>query len=165
MGFFTKPTTGPSGFAAGDLAPLSAERITGYLDAHDMRYGVDDDGDIGGYWDGHLFYFFRLGQNSEYLQIRGRWNRQVAATDLDAMLRHTNAWNADRLWPKLYVRVEDDVLGVYAEHSVDYEHGLTDEQLDLHVASTFSTALAFFEHLDEAYPEQAAAAKAELERD
>ncbi|AEE44257.1 YbjN domain-containing protein [Cellulomonas fimi] len=161
MGFFNKPASGP----AGVLAPLSAERITGYLDANGMRYGVDDDGDIGGYWDGHLFFFFRLGEGEELLQIRGRWNRRVEVSELDAMLRLVNDWNADRLWPKLYVRVEEDVLGVYAEHTVDYRHGVTDEQIDLHVTATFSTALAFFERLDEAYPEQAAAAKAAFDQE
>jgi hypothetical protein len=74
-----------------------------------------------------------------------------------------NAWNADKLWPKGYVRVEDDVLGIYAEHTVDYEHGVTDEQIDLHLACGISTALQLFEHIDEAYPEQAAVAKAEYD--
>lgn len=156
MGFFNKPTTTP----AGALPPLSAERITACLDAREMRYGIDDDGDVGGYWDGHLFYFFRIGQDQEYLQVRGRWNRQVGLDELAAVSARVNDWNADRLWPKVYVRVEDDRLGVYAEHTVDYEHGLTDEQLDVHLACGISTALSFFETLDEAYPEQAAAAKA-----
>ncbi|GAA4622419.1 YbjN domain-containing protein [Cellulomonas oligotrophica] len=156
MGFFNKPTATP----ASALPPLSAERITACLDAREMRYGIDGDGDVGGYWDGHLFYFFRIGQDQEYLQVRGRWNRQVGLDELAAVSAKVNDWNADRLWPKVYVRVEDDRLGVYAEHTVDYEHGLTDEQLDVHLACGISTALSFFEALDEAYPEQAAAAKA-----
>ncbi|TQL02374.1 YbjN domain-containing protein [Cellulomonas sp. SLBN-39] len=156
MGFFNKPTATPGSA----LPPLSAERITACLDAREMRYGIDDDGDVGGYWDGHLFYFFRIGQDQEYLQVRGRWNRQVGLDELATVSAKVNDWNADRLWPKVYVRVEDDRLGVYAEHTVDYEHGLTDEQLDVHLACGISTALSFFEALDEAYPEQAAAAKA-----
>lgn len=161
MGFFTKPTDIPGA----DLAPLSHERLTATLEARDMRYGVDDDGDVGGYWDGHLFYFFRLGENREYLQVRGRWNRPVPVTELDRVTRLVNDWNAERLWPKGYVRVEDDQLGVYAEHTVDYEHGLSDEQLDLHLACGISTGLQLFEALDQAYPEIAAAARAELERE
>jgi hypothetical protein len=163
MGFFTKPDVPAAG--AGP-APLTHERITGVLDAREMGYGVDDDGDIGGYWDGHLFFFFRLGQNQEYLQARGRWNRKVGVDQLDKVVSIVNEWNAGKLWPKGYVRVEGDgeVLGVYAEHTVDYEHGVTDEQLDLHLACAISTGLQLFEHLDEAYPEQAAIAKAEYEQ-
>lgn len=161
MAFFTKPSES----AAPALAPLTHERITATLDKREMRYGVDDDGDIGGYWDGHLFYFFRLGENQEYLQVRGRWNRPVPVTELDAVTRLVNDWNAQRLWPKGYVRSEDEHVGVYAEHTVDYEHGLTDEQLDVHLACAISTGLALFERLDEAYPEIAAAARAEHEKD
>lgn len=160
MGFFNKPTATPA--SAGALPPLSAERITACLDARDTRYGVDDDGDIGGYWDGHLFFFFRVGEGRDYLQVRGRWNRKVGVDQLATVSALANDWNADRLWPKVYVRVEDEVLGVYAEHTVDYTHGLTDEQLDDHLVCGITTALMVFENLDEAFPEQAAAAKAEL---
>ena len=124
---------------------------------------MDDDGDIGGYWDGHVFYFLVLGQNGEYLQARGRWNRKVGSDQLDALNRLVNEWNATRLWPKGYVRDEDGEVGVYAEHTVDYEHGVTDQQIDLQLACSIATGLQLFEHLDEQYPEQAAAAKAEQE--
>jgi hypothetical protein len=159
MGFFTKPDAA----AGGHLTPLTHDRITGVLDGRDMRYAVDDDGDIGGYWDGHLFYFFRMGQHQEYLQVRGRWNRKIGLDQLERATALVNAWNADKLWPKGYVRVEDDVLGIYAEHTVDYEHGVTDQQIDLHLACGISTALQLFEHIDEAYPAEAAVAKAEYD--
>jgi len=156
MGFFTKDATGPQPA----LAPLSRERVTACLDARGLNYGIDDDGDVGGVWDGHLFYFFVLGQQNEYLQVRGRWNRVLGTEHLDAATRAVNEWNADRLWPKGYVRVEDDVLGVYAEHTVDYEHGVSDAQVDQHLACAIATSLQLFEFLDEKYPEQAAEAKA-----
>ncbi|MFC0645223.1 YbjN domain-containing protein [Cellulomonas phragmiteti] len=165
MGFFTKDTSGPTTPAPPALGPLSRDRVTAALDSRDMRYGIDDDGDVGGYWDGHLFYFFLMGQHEEYLQVRGRWNRKVGVDQLPAVLEIVNEWNASHLWPKGYVRAEDDVVGVYAEHTVDYEHGVADEQVDLQLACGISTGLQLFEHLDEAYPEQAAAAKAEQEQD
>lgn len=160
MGFFTKPDAATP--PAGPL-PLSHDRIIGVLDAREMKYGVDDDGDIGGYWDGHLFFFFRMGQQGEYLQTRGRWNRKVGVDQAARVTELVNEWNATHLWPKGYVRLEDEVVGVYAEHTVDYEHGATDEQIDLHLACGITTALALFEHLDEAYPQEAAVAKAEYE--
>lgn len=158
MGFFTKPDAASASPAP---QPLSHDRITAVLDARDMRYAVDDDGDIGGYWDGHLFYFFRMGGDQEYLQTRGRWNRKVGVDQMDRVVAVVNEWNASKLWPKGYVRSEDGFVGVYAEHTVDYEHGVTDEQIDLHLACGITTALSLFEHLDEQYPAEAAAAKAE----
>ncbi|GEA85802.1 MAG: YbjN domain-containing protein [Cellulomonas sp.] len=160
MGFFTKDTSAPEPSV---LEPLSRDRVAACLDARGLNYGVDDDGDIGGYWDGHVFYFLVLGQNGEYLQARGRWNRKVGSDQLDALNRLVNEWNATRLWPKGYVRDEDGEVGVYAEHTVDYEHGVTDQQIDLQLACSIATGLQLFEHLDEQYPEQAAAAKAEQE--
>ncbi len=165
MGFFTKPDAAPTASAP---QPLTHQRVTDCMDARGLHYGVDDEGDIGGYWDGHLFYFLRMGQSEEYLQVRGRWNRVVAGDQLARVMALVNQWNADRLWPKGYVRPEGgdgqpEVVGVYAEHTVDYEHGLTDEQLDQHLACGISTALQLFEHLDEAYPAEAATAKAAQE--
>ena len=159
MGFFTKDV---SGTPQQLLEPLSRDRIKTVLDARGLNYGVDDDGDVGGYWDGHLFYFFVLGQSDEYLQVRSRWNRQVGAQEQAALQDAVNAWNADRLWPKAYVRVEDGVPAVYAEHTVDYEHGVTDQQIDLHLMCAISTSLKLYEQLDEAYPAAAAQAQAEL---
>ena len=157
MGYFNKPQQ-----SAAELAPLTNDRIKAVLDAREANYGVDEDGDIGGYWDGHLFYFFILGSDKDFLQSRAKWNRKVDVSQFEAIVSAANEWNATKLWPKVYVR-QEEFVGVYAEHTVPYEHGLTDEQLDLHLAVAISTTGQFFDHLDESYPEQAAIAKAEYE--
>lgn len=151
MGFFNKPDALPA--EPGGLAPLSDARIKAVLDARGYNYGVDGDGDIGGIWDDHLFYFLRIGSEQEHLQVRGRWSRPLSAAHYTAVLELANEWNINKLFPKTYVRVEDGDLGVYAEHTVDYEPGLTDEQLDQHLACGVSTALSFFGLLDERFPE------------
>jgi len=137
-------------------APLTQARVIERLEARGFGYKVDPDGDVGGMWDDHLFYFFVLGASDEYLQVRGRWSRTVAVGEVAALLEAVNAWNTDKLWPKCYVRVDGTDVGVYAEHVVDYEHGVTDEQLDLHLACGISTGLQLFTHLDELYPREAA---------
>lgn len=48
--------------------PLSHDMIIEALKARDFEYFVDDDGDIGGNWQGCLIYFFRLGKEAEVLQ-------------------------------------------------------------------------------------------------
>ncbi len=97
MGFFTKDTTAPE---AGALEPLSRDRLTAVLDARELQYGIDDDGDVGGYWDGHLFYFFLMGGEGEYLQTRGRWNREVGIERLAELTALVNTWNAEKLCPR-----------------------------------------------------------------
>ena len=70
MGFFTKPA---GAVATGSNSPVTRERIAAILEAADWNIGVDGDGDVFGTWDGHLFYFFLLGERDEILQVRGRW--------------------------------------------------------------------------------------------
>ena len=94
--------------------------------------------------------------------MRGRWAREVGPSEIDALTAEVNAWNLDKLWPKVYVRAEGDRIGVYSEHTVDYEHGVSDSQLELHMACGISTALQFFAHLDSLYPQAVADARAQL---
>ena len=155
MGFFTRndqpEAAAPEPTVA--LEPLTNERITATLDAHGYRYAIDSDGDVGGIWDDHVFYFVRIGPQREFLQVRGRWSRVLPASAYLEVLELANEWNTSKVFPKTYVRVEDDTLGVYAEHAVDYAHGVADTQLDQHLSCAVSTALAFFARLDEAYPQ------------
>ncbi len=161
MAFFSNDTSVPTPPA---LGALDRDRITAALQARGLEYGIDEDGDVGGYWDGHLFYFFLMGPDDKSLQVRGRWNREVGADRVAEVTALVNEWNATHLWPKAYVRAEDEVVGVYGEHTVDYAHGISDEQVDQHLACGIATTLQLFEHLDEAYPAEAAAAKAQLQQ-
>src|SRR3712207_9526794 len=84
-------------------------------------------GDLGGLWRGRLFYFFMFGDRSEILQVRGQWKREASIERLEEGLEACNEWNADRIWPKAYVRVRDNGMGhVIAEVATDLEHGVTD---------------------------------------
>lgn len=165
MGLFSRseptpePAT-PSAAPVAGLAPLTRDRIARALEARGYTYGIDADGDIGGRWDDHVFYFLRIGPQREVLQVRGRWNRSVPPSELAAVLELVNSWNTDTIFPKVYVRVEGEELGVYGELGVDYEHGVSDQQIDLHLGCGVSLTLSFFERLDERYPEAVEAAHA-----
>jgi hypothetical protein len=165
MGLFSRsepdpqPTPVPTSPTSGALAPLTRDRIARALEARGYTYGIDADGDIGGRWDDHVFYFLRIGPQREVLQVRGRWNRSVPAGELAPVLELANAWNTDTIFPKVYVRVEGGELGVYGELAVDYEHGVSDEQIDLHLGCGVSLTLSFFERLDERYPAAVEAAR------
>ena len=94
--------------------------------------------------------------------MRGIWDGKLSPADLPQALEVINEWNRDRLFPKVYARVNDEgQLRVISEHTLDYEHGLTDDQLNLHVNTGIATSCQLWERLNEAFPEAAAAAAQE----
>ncbi|MDR1450630.1 MAG: YbjN domain-containing protein [Propionibacteriaceae bacterium] len=156
MGYFTKPD---GVLFAAEVAPLNNERIQACLASHDWQYRIDVDGDIGGWWDGHWFYFFIRGLDREILSVHSRWNRDLPKSALENLIHHVNEWNYDRLWPKLAARCPKDNAIVAASFGVNYPHGLTDAQLDEHVRCAIATSLEAFAWLDAFYPAEAAAAR------
>ena len=157
MGYFTKDG---AGVAAGAPTPLTQQAVAAVLDGWDASYAYDDEGDLGGYWDGHLFFFLLGGQESTVLTVRGRWARHLDTDDLARTTAIINDWHEDKIWPKGYVRAEGDELGVYGEVSTPLGAGVTPDQLKELVSCGLATTLQFFEHLDEHFPEAAAAARA-----
>lgn len=147
--------------ATGDRTPrpMTNARLCAWFARHDYTWFVDNDGDVGGLWRGRLFYFFLFGERSEILQVRGQWNREFAIERLTDVLEVCNEWNAERIWPKAYVRVRDDgMVHVTCEVATDLEHGATDAQLDQLLQCGLGSAGAFFDHLDGLYPDPAAVA-------
>jgi hypothetical protein len=139
--------------------PVTPERITAWFRRNEFSYFVDNDGDLGGLWRGRLYYFFLFGDDSEILQIRGQWHREVAIERLEEVLDACNEWNAERIWPKAYVRVRDNgMVHVIAEVATDLEHGVTDDQLNQLLFCGLSTGSMFFDSIDELYPDPAATA-------
>lgn len=131
------------------LSPLSRDRVTDWLERSGFSYFVDSDGDVGGLWHGWLFYFLVLGERAEVLQVRGQWHRDLTIDRLGEILDLCNEWNAERIWPKTYVRVRDDgSVVVCAEVTVDVGSAVGDAQLDQLLQCGLSTGSMFFEHLD-----------------
>lgn len=149
MGLFDDPRLAPKPIGP---KPLAQDRVISRLDAADTRYQLDDDGDIATLIGSHLFLIMIRGEKNEILQVAGRWNRVVSADEFGKVLEFANEWNAKRLWPKIAVTVTEP-LAVVAEHNVDYEFGVTDEQLDQHLRTGIASALHFFEELEALYPD------------
>ncbi|EYR63343.1 hypothetical protein N866_01210 [Actinotalea ferrariae CF5-4] len=135
-------------------APLSRSRVQTYLVSRGYAIGMDDDGDLTGTWDGDRFWFVLTGDEDEVLQVRGRWHRTLPSARRSATLLAVNDWNRERIWPKVYLREEDDRLALYTEVSVDLEHGVTDDQLAQLVACGLGTGVQFFAALAGLVPEE-----------
>ena len=157
MGFFTKTDVETPG--TGMLAPLSLDAIKAVLDSWDANYALDADGDPGGYWDGHLFFFLRNGNSDSILSVRGRWTRQLGVEHRDEVISLLNDWHAEKIWPKAYVQEEETGLGIYGDMSTSLGNGVTQAQLDDLMGCAIGTTIQMFEHLDERFPEAAASAK------
>ncbi|WP_182113618.1 MULTISPECIES: YbjN domain-containing protein [unclassified Actinotalea] len=140
-------------------APLTTERLRVWFTRHGYTYFVDDEGDVGGLWRGRLFYFFLFGDDQEILQVRGQWNREFSIERLTEVLELCNDWNAEKIWPKAYVRVRDDgMVHLTSEVATDLEHGVTDAQLGQLLHCALSASSVLFDTVDELYPDPAAAA-------
>lgn len=151
MGFFTKDAEPGLGSR---LTPLSPDRIKRTLEQESWSYSVDTDGDVSGTWEYGSFYFFVNGNNGELLCVRGFWLGTLDDSDYLRALEVCNEWNAEKLWPKTYVGRDDEgKVRLNTELNVDYEHGLTDDQLLQHLAGAVDTSMTFFEHLNETFPE------------
>ncbi|MDR1152839.1 MAG: YbjN domain-containing protein [Bifidobacteriaceae bacterium] len=134
------------------LAPLTRDRIEEVMRLRDWNYSIDSDGDLTGNWDHNRFYFFLTGKDKEILQIQSRWRQDLPIELRSDVLVAINEWHQTRLWPKGYIYVDDDGrLWVHGEHVVDWEHGLTTDQLALTISCAISTSIQMFEFLGERF--------------
>lgn len=153
MGFFTDDTT-PSSGGSEALLPLSKDRIKAGLEHEGWSYSVDSDGDIGGGWEYASFYFFVEGKEDELFCIRGNWRGMLESSHLETAIALCNTWNAEKLWPKTYARLDEEGnVRVHTEHNVDYEQGISDGQLRQQLLCAVNTGMAFYEQVNETFPE------------
>ena len=152
MGYFAQPTDG--GAMPGRTAPLTPDRVQAALDSQRWHYEIDEDGDPRGSWDGHMFYFLRVGQHQQIFMVRGRWEARPSIETGVQILPVLNQWHSDHLFPKAHVvNFEDDGNArVFTEVIIDCEHGITDDQLMLHISAAITTSLDLFSELDKAFP-------------
>jgi len=133
---------------------LSSARLWSALERLGHSVEPSDGNDIVGWWDFGSVLFLVRGDQGEILSLLATWRADLAETDYIFAQELCNAWNADHWWPKAYVaRRTDGAVMARAEHTVDYEHGVTDDQLDLHIAGSLANFAAFFDELAEAFPD------------
>lgn len=138
-------------------SPLTRARVQAYLASRGYAVGLDDDGDLTGTWDGNRFWFILTGAEDEVLQVRGRWHRTLPPSRRTATLLAVNDWNRERIWPKVYLRDDDDRIALFTEVSVDLEHGVTDDQLAQLLACGLGTGVQFFAALGGLVPDDESA--------
>ncbi|WP_124054265.1 type III secretion system chaperone family protein [Arcanobacterium ihumii] len=141
--------------STGTLPPINRDRIKQALDKLGCTYQVDDDGDILGGWEHGFFFFGITGNKAEILMVRGTWYGTLENSKLPEANDLVMTWNRETIWPKVYTVIDpdDNLVRVSCEHSVDYEFGLTDEQLRQHILCMVTTGSSLFEKLSMTFPE------------
>ncbi|WP_194948152.1 YbjN domain-containing protein [Actinomyces trachealis] len=131
--------------------PLTVERIAALFKERDYVFFIDSDGDLGGTWEDATFYFLLHGENKEVLHVRAQYPGTVDVAYLEKVREVMEASHRSRPWPKAFYRIDDDGdIRVYAAHTVDYEHGVTDAQILQHVDCAIGSILHLFASLNEA---------------
>ncbi|MCL1923449.1 MAG: YbjN domain-containing protein [Propionibacteriaceae bacterium] len=148
MGYFTRPEGEPA-----YLAPLTTSRIASCLDAHSWHYSVNEDESITGWWDSFFFLFACQGEENNVFYAHAVNNRTLPQTELPSAIRHANDWNSQHLWPMVTAREREDSTVVLSVYAIECSHGISDEQLDLHIRRSISTMVDALMEIDKQYPD------------
>lgn len=146
--------TGNSEFEANRfdmVRPITQERLGLLFDSEGWSWRIDDDGDLCGWWEGHLFCFRFLGDSCEVLSIIAFMKHLIPIEFGEDARDFLQAWHGEFLWPKAYAVERDGGDRIVAEVNADYEYGATDAQLVQQVMCALATTLQLFRALGERY--------------
>lgn len=136
------------------LRQLTRHRLMDALEAADIVYTVDRGREISSRWDGGRIWFEVTGKDGDLLSVTGCWAGWLPADRRDELLEVCNVWNEAMYFPAAYLVVDEDGdQRVFANHTVDYAFGVTDEQLYQHISTAVAVTNRLFAQLGENYPE------------
>ncbi|QLB39815.1 YbjN domain-containing protein [Mannheimia pernigra] len=98
-------------------------------------------------------FFSLTGEQDEILTVRGIWRTQLKVDRLVDALSFCNEHNHSCLFPKAYVVLHagEEYFSIHSEIAMDYEHGISDTQLDHYLNMAVSCSFDFFDELDDTY--------------
>ena len=128
--------------------------IEEYLQAKDLRYLTDNDGDFEvrfGYDDGwgcELTVNFETQNEGEIYCVRVWSNKRIPRSDWGRALMLCNTWNIERRWPKMFLYYtdldEDQTAVIVAEGQVDLGDGTHPDFIDTFTSSIVSGSFSFW---------------------
>lgn len=120
------------------------------LDQMELKYVVDDDGDLAAPWEGFRVYFMFRGDNQELYAVRTFYDRSYSIESKSDMLEVIDEWNRDTLWPKVYTHTHDDgVVRLIGESQMVVTGGVNLEHFVSSTASWVQASIAFDQWLNE----------------
>ncbi|WP_189130980.1 YbjN domain-containing protein [Wenjunlia tyrosinilytica] len=114
------------------------------LDQMELKYVVDDDGDLAAPWEGFRVYFMFRGDNNELFAVRTFYDRAYTLDTKVSILEVIDEWNRDTLWPKVYTHTHDDgVVRLIGESQMILTGGVNLEHFVSSTASWVQAAIGF----------------------
>ncbi|PJE96791.1 hypothetical protein CUT44_15835 [Streptomyces carminius] len=96
--------TGPTGPVIPDQ-----DLVKQLLDQMELKYVVDDEGDLAAPWEEFRTYFmFRGEKEQQIFSVRTFYDRPHSIEDKTRLLELIDDWNRRTLWPKVYSHTHDD---------------------------------------------------------
>jgi len=84
------------------------ELIKQLLDKMELKYVVDEEGDLAAPWETFRTYFmFRGEEDQQVLSVRTFYDRRYEIGDKPRLLETIDHWNRTTLWPKVYSHTGD----------------------------------------------------------
>ncbi|WP_069813832.1 YbjN domain-containing protein [Streptomyces sp. TP-A0874] len=79
------------------------------LDQMELKYVVDDEGDLAAPWEQFRTYFmFRGEKEQQVFSVRTFYDRLHSIDDKPKILESIDDWNRRTLWPKIYTHTSDE---------------------------------------------------------
>ncbi|MEU3221411.1 YbjN domain-containing protein [Streptomyces sp. NPDC006971] len=100
----------PEPQAAGPEGPVVPDQdlVKQLLDQMELKYVVDDEGDLAAPWEEFRTYFmFRGEAEQQVFSVRTFYDRPHAADQRPVLLDAIDDWNRRTLWPKVYTHTHE----------------------------------------------------------
>lgn len=117
---------------------------------------VDSEDEISGIWENGLFFFGTLGdpQHDEgVFYVRGTWERAVRADELPGAQAFANDWNAQHIWPKVFVLDDEADVLLHGEVVADLGPDSAVGQVENLITTAIRSALEVFRAAEVAFPD------------
>ena len=106
--FGGQPEPEPQGGPAGPVVP-DQDLVKQLLDQMELKYVVDDEGDLAAPWEEFRTYFMFRGEGDQAVySVRTFFDRAHKIDDKVQLLESIDDWNRRTLWPKVYSHTHDD---------------------------------------------------------
>lgn len=140
----------PIGLREGPAVLPTTAVLEQILAEYQLRWLIDDDGDLAVRWENFSIYFFHYGQDEEVLQARLYLNRRFEVDLRPTLALVLDDWNRSKLFPKAYTVLPDDgLVGICAEQAFDFEGGIAREQLKFTVGMWLQNLQQFADWTEE----------------
>jgi hypothetical protein len=106
--FGGQPDPEPTGPAPSVVIP-DQELVKQLLDQMELKYLVDEEGDLAAPWEEFRTYFMFRGEgDQEVFAVRTFYERSYSVDDKPHLHEVIDDWNRRTLWPKVYTHTHDD---------------------------------------------------------